>query len=505
MARLRKADRLFIRQITQKCSKASSALENNVPELSLAHGVLNLYEQRIKEPEVFRPLKEYNQKNDDTALPPENLQTNWRDLSVRALMAWEKWTNPEGEPFELKNDDTVYHPLTQEQLSKLLDEDEAQALAQYKKDVEESEAKWKEEEEEGFKHVSCATVWKEHPEQEEPKAPHLGFSIGLIQRDTYNRTYEDYTHNCAISQHETEVWRASAKKEELHLAPNCGFRDDPDYIPPVSGSWNFTSTPPATRIFNATFRVYRADGKIDILHPDKNVAKDYTDVDDVYFLYLQKGIEITNVVVDFQRHEIDLRVTYSAAPDPKKYKKLDPQSQAGLKLMKLLNEQPHIWKEHSWEYAGDEGTVKKVAYGLTLGAKDQDKTTYWIYLNDTYVKGKNIIYNKKPQPILKYEGTKDRDNNCHKLFAYLTYHTSNRFIKATPKYKEDNPDSADFVVDNLVNKLSDEGYIKVKSTEDTFGLVTEMYLHKDAISRRARDKFILTEAEWNSKYGSTKA
>lgn len=493
MAKLRKADRLFIRQITQKCSKASSALENSVPELSLAHGVLNLYEQRIKEPEVFRPLREYNQKNDDTPLPAENLQSNWRDLSIRSLMAWEKWTNPEGEPFKLPNDDTLYHPLSQEELNKLLDEEETQAFQQYKKDVEENDKKWKEEEEESFKHItSVVPNWS-------------SCEIGLIKRDTYNRTFEDYNFNGVISKHETEVWRPPAKKEEAHLAPNCGFRDDPDYIPPINSSWNFTTTPPATRIFNATFRVYTKAGKIEILHPDKNVAKDYTDKDDIYFLYQQKGIEITNVVVEFERHEIDLRVTYSNAPDPKKYKKVDPLTPAGTKLMKLLNEQPNIWKEYSWEYASDEGTVKKVAYGLTFGAKDQDKVTYWVYLNDQYVKGKNIIYNKKPQPIVRYEGTKDKDNNCHKLFAYLTYHTSNRFVKATPKYKEENPDAAEFVIDNLVNKLINEGYIHVKSSEDTFGLVTEMYIHKDSISRKARDKFILTEAEWNSKYGSNKA
>jgi len=486
-------DLAYIRGLTQKTRRPSSNLENCVPEISLVHGIASLYEERIAPPAVFVPTREYNQKNDDTPLPPENLQSGMRNLSIRAKLAWQQWTAPNGEPFVV--DDVEYTPLqgTLEEL--MFDDYERETVLKYRADVAESEQIWETETTNEIHSITSVTPGFVHCQS------------GVIKRDPYNRTYADYMESVVRSDYETNIWRPSARKEQDHLIPNCGFRDDPDYIPPISNSGNFRLSPPANRMFNASFTVFLISGKKLKFGPSlPKGQKDYSDVSDIEYLLEQRGIfgdQIEKIVVDFARFETDLRVTYAEGPDPRNYKKIDPQGPAGMKLMQLLNDQPHLWVEYSWDYIShDDTTTKKVAYGFTTGKVD--KVTYWIYLDDRYVKnGNGIVTSRKPLPKIRYDYLKDREGVKIPIIAYLGFHTSKRGMKSSPKYREENPDASMYVIENMTAELAKKGYVQVRETEDNFGLVSQMFLRKDALTKKDRAKFVLSDADWHKKYGAS--
>lgn len=496
-ARLVKGDREYVRRLTRKNRVPSTRLENLVEEISLVHGIANLYEERLASPQVFVPVREYNQKNDDTPLPPENLQSDMRNLSQRAKQAWELWTgNSEEDGSEtVEIEGKTYSRLKPEQIEALLlDNDEKEQLSKYREDVKLHDEEWKEDELRKIYGIT-STV---------PKF--LNCQAGVIKRDNHSRTYADHLELVVKSDYETNKMRKSALKDQEHLVPNCTFQDDPDYIPPISGSRNFNTAPPANRIFDAVFKIYTSANQYTILGPSTGKGvKDYTDVTDVEYMCELKGIKPVKITVEYCKFEIDLRVTIGNAPDPKNYKKVNPQSNSGLKLMKLLNDQPNLWKEFCWTYIDDSGSSrKKVAYGITFSIDSDNKATYWVYLDEKSIKnGNSIIYNRKPMPIIRYGHIKDRTGNKIEIKATLTYHNSKKFLKVNPGYLEENPDASQYVLENLEAKLKKDGYTFVKEEEDMFGLVSQLWLRNNALNKKARDKFILSETDWNKKYGSS--
>lgn len=494
--KLTENDLAYIRGMTQKTRRPSNNLDNAVPEISLVHGIVSLYEERVAPPHVFVPLREYNQKNDETPLPAENIQSGFRSLSMRAKLAWDKWTNPEGMPFI--EDNVEYYPLQGDVVKWLLDESEQKTYEQYQKDVAEDEDNWQAEVAQEIHAVTSVT----------PNFVHC--QSGVIKRDPYNRTYADYMDNVNKSDYETNRWRPPARKEELHLIPNCGFKDDPDYIPPISNSGNFRLSPPASRMFDASFSVFLKSGKkLSFVPSLPKGQKDYSDVNDIMYLLEQKGMEkeVEKITVDFARYEVDLRVTFAEGPDPRNYKKVDPQSNVGIKLMGLLNDQPHLWTEYAWDYVDHEDKVsKKVAYGLTFG-KD-NKATYWIYLDDRYVKtGRSILSSRKPVPNISYKTIKDQEGNHIPIMAFIVFHKMHAGMKASLDFIQDKEDKDEkvskFVIENMKLKLEKDGYRFIKETEDEFGLVSQLFLRKDALTKKARDKFVLSEIDWHKKYGAS--
>lgn len=263
-----------------------------------------------------------------------------------------------------------------------------------------------------------------------------GISSSKVERSIYRITAQESLERYNLTKHETEIWRKPARIEDSKYIPNAfSPEDDLDFIPPSSLiSTNFNIYPPASRPYNCTFKVWFIPNPNYVQHT-KNAClnekylsykiykptskKDYTSASSLAYMIKEKGFKCDfEVVIDeFMangraypkcKFEPDLRVTYGdkLQPDPNNYKKVDPESVLGLKLLQLLNEQPYLWKEFSWEVTTDheDGTTttdKIVAVGFLIeNPRDSfGKRIYWVYLNkDANAIGKPSFLRKKIIP-----------------------------------------------------------------------------------------------------------
>lgn len=463
--RKNKRDKPFIKEPKRDIER----IENAVAEVSPAHTMLDLIDEMVSPPEVYQPTIDYNQKNDLTPLPVGNLQTFFKDLSIQAAIAWRNWT----QTLEVSIDDLM---LTEEE--KLL-------RLRYQRITNIENKKWLNEQEEKVKRVISET-----PNFKQVKIPKL-------ERYKYSPSHEERARSIYLTNFETNIARKNSLNNQDHLIPNCTFRDDPDYIAPSNSNRSFNVIKPAARIYNSVYAVYRKDGKVDKLFPNKYKGKDYTTQKDIVYMYKTKGIDIATdlsgdpkieSLLKNETFEYDLRVSKGQNPDPRNYKKIDVQSNIGLKLMQLLDEQPYLWVEKSWPYEENNRASIKVTFSYTVPHNVYDFITFWVYMDDKFVKTSNLVIPKKKiLPHIRYNNIRcsvwgDRDI-YQKLSCEMVYHRSFKSL-------------ANDLFDNvLLGK-----YNLVKESTDIFNVSIDYFVRNDALYKKDRDKFLLCKSDWEKKY-----
>lgn len=451
-----------IKKLIKEPKRSTEKLQNAVIEISPAHALLDLMEELVSPPEKYIPVIEYNQKNDSTPLPVGNLQTFFRDLSNRAAIEWQNWTEGLDKPIE----------------DLMLDKDEKLLKLRYKRIVSVEDGKWLKDQNERINRAITETTGFHKTE------------IPKVERFKYSPSYSDRATSLHLTNFETNVARVNSLNNQDHLIPNCGPRDDPDYMSSGDSSLPFNIIKPASRVFNAAFIVKRKDGIEDKIFPPKK-GKDYSTEKDIIYLYKTKGIEVVDIKPYYpsDQFEIDLRVTRDSKPDPRNYKKLDPFSPIGLKVTQMLDEQAHLWEESSWLYTDILGnTEKKVAFSLTFPHDLGGFITYWVYMDNRYVNfSKNPFSRRKVQPHILYI-----EQRCsiwpdrplyQKLVAELVYH---KWFKRR--------------AEELADQKLVSNYTKVKTSTDMFDVITDVFVRNDALSKSDRDKFLLSKANWQKKY-----
>lgn len=453
--------------LVREAKRDVSKIENAVCEISPAHSTLECYQYLYSPPEIEYPTKEYIQRNDNTPLPAENLTIHCRDLSIRANVEWYKWIK------ELQES-------TGKTIKELmLDESEMIRVTRYERVVKVEDARWLEN------NNSCAVrLLTETP----------GFtrtSVAKLQRAKYTPSQKEREHLAMLSDYQTNVWRKGVSFKDAHLVANCTFRDDPDYIPPSSGNGNFRIITPSSRMYNATFEItLTKEGKKQkiLMSPDITKGKDYNTPSTIKYILKGNNIEVNedDIVVKSCLYEYDLRFSRSDKPNPTDYDKVDTTSPNGMRIMQLLNEQPHVWKEFSWNY----GDIKKVAFYFSLTNKN---ACFWVYLDDVHVKkGQSLTGRRKIFPRIDYEEFLSQDKTTHRLVARLMYNTAlgNRIHKPVVEAKREELRLQDFV------------YVQSKDIHDIYGNTTELYVHRSALTKKDREKILLSESNWRSKYGA---
>lgn len=354
-----------------------------------------------------------------------------------------------------------------------------------------------------------------------------GVSSSLVERTTYTLSRKENLEKYNLTKHETEVWRKPAKDEKDNYIPNAfSPQDDLDFIPPSSlSSRNFNIYPPASRPYNCVFKV-RWDRNPDYVMPTngdidyskmytkmKKVfpivgKKDYMSLSSIQYMLETKGFKDVLVTIDEYvakgkkypncKFEIDLRVTYGEdlIPDPNSYKKVDPDSNLGMKLLQLLNEQPYLWKEFYWDIVDDSGFKQKVGAVGYLVNKSTDelapKRVYWVLLNrDSNAIGKPAFLRKRtipPQYIYKTYTLKDVDT---KIPFTATVRVSDGFFFYD---KEGNSVSFNNVVSTFKNIMFEKGYLFVKQEQETPYTNIQLFhfIHKEMHTKEQRKSVFLS-------------
>ncbi len=243
-----------------------------------------------------------------------------------------------------------------------------------------------------------------------------------IERARFAPSHQERLYLLNLTSYETETWRAPIRIEDNLYFPNIGPEDDPDFINPISTSKrNFNIYPPAARPYNITFRVYNGES-YKKWYPSTSSGKDYTSLSSIIYILKQRKIPFTKVVIDtvtLNNKEIpncefepDIRATYAqdCIPDPVNYKKVDPESKLGKKLLQMLNEQPYIFTESSWSTeetdaaTGKTSNVNKVAVSISYPKAQGGPRVYWIYLDKRKALGGRFRF----KWVQGYRGEKSR-------------------------------------------------------------------------------------------------
>lgn len=347
-------------------------VEELVPSESIARQKLILLKERCREPELFIPVRDYSQKEDEEEdVDNPNLQLFMMRLSSAAHDEWIRWTEE----------------LDEEQIVKLLlSDEEFKEYQEYSKIVEEEEEEYLEQERIRVSR-RCAETSGFHR-----TVP------GDLTDSPYNISFEEMLFRAVVTDYQTNIWRVPYTPPPSDL----GFLDpmhDPDFLPPTSVTKGFLIKP-ASRPYNLTFYVkYELDGKeFDKICKPKS-EKDYTTVEDIKYLIEQnkgKPIEIKDITpTDEIQWELDLRLSprnevvngkESLIPNARNYKKIDNKSKLGRRLIRSLKENPyHEWVEVSWQYEEE----NKVA--LVRTSKD--------FLVWCYVDRSSLTRNKRKQKV----------------------------------------------------------------------------------------------------------
>lgn len=260
-----------------------------------------------------------------------------------------------------------------------------------------------------------------------------------IERARFSPSHQERLYLTNLTSHETETWRTPIRVEDTLYFPNIGPEDDPDFINPISTSKrNFNIYPPAARPYNIVFKMYydpdpnydappgapwdnsKAFRKFKKIYPA--VKKDYTSFSSMQYLIKQKYkgdfalefdmIKVKDGAIPNCKFEPDIRVTYAqdCLPNPTNYKKVDPETILGKKLLQMLNEQPYLFKESSWtteeadEVTGVVKEVKKVVVSIDYPKGPGGPRVYWFYLDKRKALGGRFRF----RWVQGYRGEKSR-------------------------------------------------------------------------------------------------
>jgi len=347
-------------------------VEELVPSESIARQKLMLLKERCREPELFVPVRDYSQKQDEEEdVDNPNLQLFMQRLSSAALGEWVRWTE------ELDEDQIV---------KMLLSDEEYKEYQEYSKIVQEEEEEYLEQE-----HIRVSRRCSE------TSGFHRTVPAELTD-SPYSISFEEMLFRNVVTDYQTNIWRVPYASP----ASDLGFLDpmhDPDFLPPSSVAKGFLIKP-ASRPYNLTFFVKyeHQDKEFEKICKPKS-DKDYTTVEDIKYLIEQNGgkpVEIKDITPSEEiQWELDLRLSprngvvdgqESLIPNARDYKKIDNKSKLGRRLIRSLKENPyHEWVEVSWEYENE----KKVA--LVRTSKD--------FLVWCYVDRSSLVSNKKRRKV----------------------------------------------------------------------------------------------------------
>jgi hypothetical protein len=418
---------------------------NLPPSESIAKQKLLMFKQRISAPEIEIPFRDYSQKdNPEEDVDNPNLSLYIHRLSKAAAEAWQKMVEEldEGQILRL-----------------LLTDEELKEYEQYKQIVQQEDEEYLESE-----NTRVNRRCKETP----------GFLTtvhGNLNDSPYNISFDEFTFRKVVSDYQTNIWRKPYTPPQSDL----GFLDpkhDPDFLPPSSVTKGFLIKP-ANRPHNLTFSVSFCDRngvlRQEIRKPESK--KDYTTVEDMTYLLVSQGytdIQVKDITPKEEiKWELDLRLSprnapvdgvESLIPNPRNYKKIDPDSPLGRRLVRSLKENPyHEWTEIGWDHPGPEDkTERKVALVRTGGDK-----MAWCYVDRSSLaptfKRKRVIY---PQ-LLPIEN-RATDGSVYTIgytIRYEDYQYLDRPYNFLVKRE----------LDTIVNRLRLAGMVPISSTDhDTF-------------------------------------
>jgi hypothetical protein len=419
---------------------------NIPPSESIAKQKLMMLMQRISAPDIEIPYRDYSQKDDpEEDRDNPNLSLFCHRLSVAAAEAWQKMVE------ELDEGQILRLLLSNEELKEY--EEYQQIVKQEDDDYLESE------------NVRVNRRCNETTGFRKTVAPDLSDR-------PYNITFDEFTFRKVVSDYQTNKWRVPYTPPQSDL----GFLDprhDPDFLPPCSVTKGFLIKP-ANRPYNLTFFVTFCDQngvvREEIRKPESK--KDYTTVEDMTYLLVSqryRDIQVKDITPSGEvKWEMDLRLSprnqaidgeESLIPNPRNYKKIDPDSPLGRRLVRSLKENPyHEWIEVGWDHEGADGSnERKVALVRTGGDK-----IAWCYVDRSSLaptfKRKRVTY-PQTQPILN----RHADGNEFIVGYTVRYQDYNELDKPY-----------NFLVkrelDAIVNRLRLAGILPVSlTTHDNFG------------------------------------
>jgi hypothetical protein len=430
--------------------------EEILPAESIVRQNLQMLRERLEEPEVFYPARDYSQKNDaEEDVENPNIQHAMMRLSLRAQEAYKSWLGSIQEMIPQMLLDPVELTQYEEHLTLAKEEEQEYKLALETKHTRACS------ETVGFLHTQVSN---------------LAYNV-------HNVSFEDSQFNRVLCDYQTNIWRKPYSRPE----GDFGFLDpkhDPDFLNPLSVSKGFLFRP-AFRPYNLTFEVvydYNSQRHTKIIKPSS--AKDYNTVEDITYLVTSKGglpVSVKSITPEKEiKWEIDLRICQrngkvdgkeSLVPDARNYKKINTASKVGRRLLRSLRENPyHEWQEVSWEF----GTERKTA--MIRVAKQH---LVWCYVDQKSLsKRKNRTTIVFPQTVAIQQRSV---NNALFTIGYTIRYSD---------YKElDKP--FDFLVkrelDTILARLGSEGFAIVhKSGHDLMGAVELTLLHEKMKTGKAR-------------------
>lgn len=511
------------------------------------------FEELLSSPKLERAIREYSQRSESSGLPDgstydellispvgEPLAKAIHRLSQAAITAWEEW---------ISGNDVDGSRLEKDIVEAFFDENELAYYTRIKRLKLAEDLRFKKEEYRYQTRLIEESVWRTDYSSPEPvvnrfyssfkkitnefgevqledrckghaevrKIP--GIQVSNVEPFSYSPSHDERLKNIVLSDHETSVWRkeVNADREDNYL-PNVTPKDDPDYITPSDiSSRNFVIYPPVSRTYNNVFVIkYTRNNKSFIRRIYPKLRKDYTSLSSIKYILDQKNFKYDSISIDQRsvKFEIDLRVTYgeNLVPDPNSYKKVDPESKLGMKLLQMLNEQPHLFKEYSWSYDevdenGNKQTTKKLAVAYEVSSRDDfGSRIYWVYVDD-----KTVLLNSLVKEVSENEKIKIAVNS-RKIAPQIIYKDLCLFTKLDPVYiqkKRRNPYIAtlrigegycyfskdedrviyfDDVVARFGAMLIDKGYKLLKVDTEPFDSRVKLYhyLHESVLTKAQR-------------------
>ena len=347
-----------------------------------------------------------------------------------------------------------------------------------------------------------------------------GVQISDITQNRFSVSYKDRLDLMTMTAFQTEVWRKPSRSEEEDYF-SCF---DPDFTPPLdNSSKNFFIYPPASRPYDITFKLTYLDGRTVKLSPKNKKRKDYTALSSIEYMLQQKEVKYKSIKIDEVvqqtrnglrsypncKFETDIRVTYGKdlIPDPNSYKKIDPSTKLGKKLLQLLNEQSHLFSEHSWEHNepdedGNFRKMKKVAVGYSVNnTKDSiGPRIYWMYLEaksagiPSFTRNKSGLQSsKKVAPQYTYVPMRFyKQTDLNYLKVEQPFLASVRVSKNYSYYKRKTKQLFKFsdIEDIFITFLSSKGYILYNTAPESEynSVLVYKFIHKDTRTQEQRKK-----------------
>lgn len=508
-------------------------------DMSIVLQTKRSFDELLGPPEVEIPTREYSQRSTGSGIPDgsifdptseapvgETLDKFFLRLSKAAKQAWDIWTNEDQEM--LLSNGTTIKPLNKSIKDAMLTTEESNFLTRIERLYAIEKTLLQREEESFVRRLITESARLTSPGgsgeipdssrfyiEESYEKDHIGqiffkkekkdrckgkatirfnpvIQISNVEQVTGTPSHAERLEYLNMSAYQTEKWRKTNRSETDNYIPNVTPSDDPDYIPPLSiSSRNFVIYPPASRPFNIVFKVCvsKRDKKYYKIYPDRS-KKDYVSLSSIIYMLKKQGKVFEEVTIDETKYndrlvpncrfEIDLRVTYSdnMTPDPVNYRKIDPESKLGMKLLQMLNEQSYLFKEYYWDHQeevdGELVNTKKVAVGFTVPkpGDNKGKRVYWVYLNEdkrtigkpAFLRGRWIPPQYTYKPLRYYN--QDAPSYLKKEAPFLatvrvsdSYYYYDKKLDKQVSFKE--------VKENFFKVLEDKGYIFVKEVAES--------------------------------------